>query len=78
MTNTVDVFGCHCLGPPDIPIGGIGPPGPKLLFGGGPRIPGPYEFGIGPIPGPRGGFIRGLIPIPGGPPKRKYILLSVN
>ena len=49
-------------------MGGIGPPGPRLLLGGGPRIPAPYD-GIGPIPGPLGGFILGLIPIPGGPPK---------
>ena len=62
----MDVFGCQGL-PPAIPIpGGIpGPPGP----GGGPLIPGPYVPGpIGPIPGPRGGFILGFNdPIPGGP-----------
>uniref|UniRef100_A0A182M8H5 Uncharacterized protein n=1 Tax=Anopheles culicifacies TaxID=139723 RepID=A0A182M8H5_9DIPT len=65
---TDDVFGCHCGRPPAMPIGGI-PPGPKLLFGGGPRIPGPYvPAPIGPMPGPRGGFILGFIgPIPGGP-----------
>jgi len=56
----------------DMPGAEPGPPGPgpKLLFGGGPRKPpGPYEPGaIGPIPPtPRGGFIRGLIPIGGGP-----------
>lgn len=63
-----DVLGCHWGRPPAIPIGGI-PPGPRLLFGGGPRIPGPYvPAPMGPIPGPRGGFILGFIgPIPGGP-----------
>lgn len=63
-----DVLGCHWGRPPAMPIGGI-PPGPRLLFGGGPRIPGPYvPAPMGPMPGPRGGFILGFIgPIPGGP-----------
>lgn len=54
-------------------IGGMGPPGPRLLFGGGPRSPGPYEPGpIGAIEGPLGGFIRGFMGfIPGGPVGRK-------
>lgn len=53
-------------------MGGIpGPPGPgpNPLLGGGPLMLGPYEPGpIGPMPGPRGGFILGFIGlIPGGP-----------
>lgn len=64
-------------------IGGIpGPPpgpGPKLLLGGGPLIPGPYEPGpMGPIPEPLGGFILGVIEfIPGGPVKKR-VNLSVS
>lgn len=57
-------------------MGGMpGPPGPRLLFGGGPLMPGPYELGpIGPIDGPRGGFILGFIGlIPGGPGVTKTI-----
>lgn len=50
-------------------IGGIGPPGPRLLLGGGPLRPGPYEPGpMGAIDGPLGGFIRGFMGfMPGGP-----------
>lgn len=72
---TVDVLGCHCGRPPGpvIDMGGIGPPGPSVLLGGGPRNPGPYDPGPkGPIEGPRGGFILGFIGfIPGGPVANK-------
>lgn len=54
-------------------IGGIGP-GPKLLLGGGPRIPGPYEPGpIGPKDGPLGGFILFMGFIPGGPKEKLHL-----
>lgn len=64
-------------------MGGIGPPGPRLLFGGGPLRPGPYEPGpIGAIEGPLGGFIRGFIGfMPGGPVGRissNYNCLSMD
>lgn len=59
-------------------MGGIGPPGPKLLFGGGPRKPGPYDPGpIGPNEGPLGGFIRFIGFIPGGPCLVGSMLLGI-
>lgn len=69
MLLTVDVFGCHCGRPagPVIVMGGIGPPGPRLLLGGGPLKPGPYVPGSGPIDGPLGGFILFM---PAGGPKK--------
>lgn len=59
VIRTVVELGCHC---------GL-PPGPPIDMGGGPLIAGPYEPGpMGPIPGPRGGFIRGFNGLnPGGP-----------
>lgn len=79
---TVDTLGCHCGRGFDILIGGIppGPPGPfgppPMLFGGGPLMFGLYPLGpMGPIPGPRGGFIRGFIGfIPGGPRKNQTFI----
>lgn len=74
----MDVLGCHCGRPPGpvMDMGGMpGPPGPRLLLGGGPRMPGPYELGpIGPMDGPRGGFIRGFIGLmPGGPTRCQIV-----
>lgn len=58
------MFGCQGALPPAIPMGGIGPG-----FGGPPRIG--YEP-MGPIPGPLGGgFIRGFMPLSGGPLENK-------